>query len=206
MEIENKQHWENVFANKQAHEMSWTQEFPTVVIDYISEINLAKDASIIDVGGGESNLAAELLKLGYTNISVLDISANAIEKAKQKMGNDAQKIQWVVSDITAFQPVTKYDFWYDRAVFHFLTEAESIAKYKDILLKSLNLNAHFLLGTFSENGPKKCSGLDIKQYSETNMLAVFQNNLQMVKCFKDLHTTPFNTTQEFQYCGFINKF
>ncbi|MCV9926759.1 class I SAM-dependent methyltransferase [Flavobacterium sp. LS1R49] len=203
--MNNKKHWENVFATKTPNEVSWTQEYPKTAIDYIESLKLSKTANIIDVGGGDSNLADALLDKGFLNIWVLDISAAALERAKVRLGEKASLIHWIVSDITEFTPDIKFDFWYDRAVFHFLTDDENINKYVSIIENAINPNAHFLLGTFSENGPLKCSGLEIKQYSEKNMKDTFQESFETIKCFTEDHITPFNTTQNFQFCGFRKK-
>ncbi|MFN3752541.1 class I SAM-dependent methyltransferase [Flavobacterium sp.] len=201
----NKSHWENVFANKNPNEVSWTQKYPTTSMNYLESLNLSKTANIIDIGGGDSKLVDALLEKGYQNIWVLDISEFALEKSKKRLGDKASLVHWIVSDITEFQPEVTFDFWHDRAVFHFLTEQESINKYVTIINKAMADNGNFLLGTFSENGPLKCSGLEIKQYSETTMEQTFQENFEVIKCFTENHTTPFNTTQNFQFCGFRKK-
>ena len=201
--MENKKsHWENVFATKQPNDVSWTQEYPKTAMDYLENLNLSKTANIIDIGGGDSNLVDALLDKGYKNIWVLDISEFALERAKKRLGDKAHLVHWIVSDITEFKPEVKFDFWHDRAVFHFLTEEESINKYVAIISNSINQNGNFLLGTFSENGPLKCSGLEIKQYSENAMKHTFNESFQAMKCFTENHTTPFDTTQNFQFCGF----
>lgn len=200
-----KLHWENVYTTKGLKDVSWFQEYPKTAIDYLDGLNLPMTANIIDIGGGDSNLAAALMKKGYKNIWVLDISAAALEKAKKRLGEKASQIHWIVCDITAFQTTIKFDFWYDRAVFHFLTDEENINKYITTLQESVAQNGNFLLGTFSENGPLKCSGLEIKQYSEAEMKTAFSNDFLALKCFTESHSTPFNTTQNFQFCGFKKK-
>ena len=198
----NKQHWENVFSTKNPNEVSWTQPYPKTAMDYLESLNLPKTANIIDIGGGDSNFVDALLEKGYQNIWVLDISAAALEKTKIRLGAKANKVHFIVADITEFETDLQFDFWYDRDVFHFLTNDLSINKYVNLVNKSLLINGNFLLGTFSENGPLKCSGLEIKQYTEIEMLNTFKSSLKKTKCFKEVHTTPFNTTQEFQFCGF----
>ncbi|MFV8355778.1 class I SAM-dependent methyltransferase [Flavobacterium sp. XS1P32] len=201
--MENKKsHWENVFSTKSPNEVSWTQDYPTTSMNYLENLNLSKTANIIDVGGGDSNLIDALLEKGYQNIWVLDISEAALEKAKKRLGEKANKVHWIVSDITEFNTAIKFDFWHDRAVFHFLTDAISIEKYVTLVGKSIAENGNFLLGTFSENGPLKCSGLEIKQYSENTMKNTFKEKFNTVKCFTENHLTPFETIQNFQFCGF----
>jgi 2-polyprenyl-3-methyl-5-hydroxy-6-metoxy-1,4-benzoquinol methylase len=199
---QNKQHWENVFSTKSPSEVSWTQIYPKTSMDYLESLHLPKTANIIDVGGGDSNLVDALLENGYENIWVLDISATALEKAKKRLGDKAKNIHWIVSDITEFETAIKFDFWHDRAVFHFLTDETSIYRYVEIVSNAVTTNGHFLLGTFSENGALKCSGLEIKQYSEISMKETFSRNFEPFKCFTEDHTTPFNTIQNFQFCGF----
>lgn len=204
--MDTKTHWENVFATKHANEVSWTQENPTTVLAFIEEIGLDKNTNIIDVGGGESFLAEKLLDKGFKNIWVLDISKNALTKAKERLGDRANLIHWVVADITEFKSDIKFDFWNDRAVFHFLTDEKQVEKYISIIENTMNESGYFLLGTFSENGPEKCSGLCIKQYSETAMKAAFRKNFEALNCFTEDHKTPFNTIQNFQFCKFqFNK-
>ncbi len=198
----NKLHWVNVFATKKTNEVSWTQTYPTTSMKYIESLQLSKTANIIDIGGGDSNLVDALLENGYKNIWVLDISEFAIERAKKRLGKNADKVHWIVSDITEFETNIKFDFWHDRAVFHFLTEKENIDKYVALVNKSIADNGNFLLGTFSENGPLKCSGLEIKQYNESIMKKTFKGSFEAVDCFTENHTTPFNTIQNFQFCGF----
>lgn len=198
----NKEHWEKVFSTKERTDVSWFQDYPKTAMDYLEGLNLPKTANIIDIGGGDSNLADALLEKGYRNIWVLDISAAALEKAKSRLGEKAGQVHWIVSDITAFNPEIKFDFWYDRAVFHFLTEENDIDKYVATVGKAVASGGHFLLGTFSENGPLKCSGLEIRQYSEGAMKVKFSESFSAEKCFAENHPTPFNTIQHFQFCGF----
>ncbi len=199
---QNKQHWENVFSTKSPNEVSWTQLYPKTSMDYLESLHLSKTVNIIDVGGGDSNLVDALLEKGYENIWVLDISVTALEKAKKRLGDKAKNIHWIVSDITEFETNIKFNFWHDRAVFHFLTDETSISKYVEIVSNAVSANGNFLLGTFSKDGALKCSGLEIKQYSEVSMKETFSDSFEAVKCFSEDHITPFNTIQNFQFCGF----
>ena len=202
-----KEHWENIFANKKANEVSWTQSYPKISMQFINEINLPKNAKIIDIGGGESFLVDVLLAEGFKNITVVDISEKALEKAKLRLGKKANLITWIIADITTFETDNKFDFWHDRAVFHFLTDEIDIETYKSLVGKSVADNGYFLLGTFSPKGPFKCSGLNIVQYDETEMKALFHDSFDMIRSYQDEHLTPFNTTQNFQFGGFQkNKF
>lgn len=195
-----KKHWDKVYATKQPNEVSWTQEIPKTSLDFIHSFGLSKAAKIIDIGGGDSKLVDYLLDEGFENITVLDISAQALDKAKKRLGDKAEKINWVVSDITAFKPTEKYEVWHDRATFHFLTTSSQIAKYLDTARQSID--GYLAIGTFSDNGPTKCSGLDIKQYNEEELKAQLSNGFEKIRCVTEDHITPFNTTQNFLFCSF----
>ncbi len=200
MSIERKNHWETVYETKTSEQMSWTQETPKTSLDFINSFSINKTASIIDIGGGDSKLVDYLVEAGFENVTVLDISAKALEKAQKRLGNKADKINWVVSDITEFEPKTTFDVWHDRATFHFLTTSQQISKYMDTARKFVN--GYLTVGTFSENGPKKCSGLDIKQYNEVTLTSELKNGFDKIRCVTEDHTTPFDTTQNFIFCSF----
>ncbi|MGV3613255.1 MAG: class I SAM-dependent methyltransferase [Fluviicola sp.] len=198
--MDNKGHWETVYETKTSDQVSWTQEVPKTSLEFIGSLNLEKSARIIDIGGGDSKLVDFLLEDGFENITVLDISEKALERAKERLGSKADLVNWVVSDITAFEPNTTFDVWHDRAAFHFLTTTEQIEKYMTTARNSVT--GYLTIGTFSENGPKKCSGLDIKQYSEETLTAELQNGFEKIRCITEDHTTPFDTTQNFLFCSF----
>lgn len=200
-----KEHWEKVFTTKQPHEVSWTQEIPKTSLDFVHIANLNKQAKIIDIGGGDSKLVDYLLDEGFENISVLDISEEALIRAKKRLGSKAEKVVWIVSDITAFKPTSTYDFWHDRAAFHFLTTENEIVKYLSVAREAVKENGVVTIGTFSINGPKKCSGLDIKQYTEETLTAELKNGFEKLRCITEDHTTPFDTTQNFLFCSFKRK-
>ena len=194
------QYWDKIYSTRQSNEVSWTQEVPKTSLDFIHSFGLAKTAKIIDIGGGDSRLADYLLDEGFENITVLDISAKALDKAKKRLGDKAQKINWVVSDITEFEPDSTFDVWHDRATFHFLTTSDQIVKYIDTARKSVN--GYLTIGTFSDHGPERCSGLSIKQYSEEALTAELKNGFDKIRCITEDHRTPFDTTQNFLFCSF----
>lgn len=200
-----KEHWENVFATKAETEVSWFQEYPKTSMEFLELFNLPLDANIIDVGGGDSHFIDALLEKGFQNIYLLDISSNAIERAKKRLGEKAKKITFIVSDITDFKPTLKFDFWHDRAAFHFLTSEEQVIKYVSIAEQAINPDGYLILGTFSEKGPAKCSGLEIKQYNEASMSSRFEKSFERIKCIEENHITPFNTIQNFLFCSFQRK-
>jgi ubiquinone/menaquinone biosynthesis C-methylase UbiE len=200
--MNSKEHWEKLYSTKQLTEVSWYQPTPAVSLEFIREFRLKKDAAIIDVGGGDSYLADHLVNDGYTNITVLDISEAAINRAKKRLGEKANRINWVVSDITEYHPDRKFDFWHDRAAFHFLTTEEQVNKYLAIANKAISADGKIVIGTFSENGPTRCSGLPIKQYSESTLVSVIKKWFEKIKCIQTDHITPFNTVQNFLFCSF----
>ncbi len=193
-----KEHWEKVYETKHPNEVSWTQEVPHTSIKLIENSNLSKDASIIDIGGGDSHLVDYLLKEGYTNISVLDISSKAIERAKKRLEKKANLVTWITSDILDFVPKKKYDCWHDRAAFHFLTNENDIEYYKDLV--AISVKNTLIVGTFSDHGPKKCSGLDVSQYNPESLSKIFGNCFSLIESKIEDHETPFNTLQNFVFC------
>ncbi|MDM8177781.1 class I SAM-dependent methyltransferase [Olivibacter sp. 47] len=199
-ELHKKQHWETIYETKSPEQVSWTQEVPKTSLDFIHSFGVDKTARIIDIGGGDSKLVDHLLDNGCENITVLDISAKALDRAKARLGNKAEKVNWIVSDITEFEPETAFDIWHDRATFHFLTTKEQVAKYLDIARQ--RVSGYMTIGTFSTNGPTKCSGLDIQQYDEQTLTAELENGFDKLKCITEDHTTPFNTKQNFLFCSF----
>jgi protein-L-isoaspartate O-methyltransferase len=200
-----KQYWENVFKTKSLNEVSWFEPIPKTSLSFIEIANLSKSDKIIDIGGGDSFLVDHLLKLDYTNITVLDISEAAIERAKKRLKNQADDVTWIVSDVLDFVPTEKYHFWHDRASFHFLIDESQIKKYQQLVKQNIEKNGNLVIGTFSENGPKKCSGLEIKQYSEKSLEDLFNVSFSKQKCINKSHTTPFDTNQNFTFCWFKKK-
>lgn len=202
MNVNTKEHWETIFSTKNPQDVSWTQEVPSISLAFIHQFNVPKDASIIDIGGGDSKLVDFLLAEGYTNISVLDISETAISRAKKRLGDQANKVKWIVSDIIDFSPSEKYDVWHDRAAFHFQTEKDAIDKYLKIVKRSVD--GMVIIGTFSLDGPIKCSGLEIKQYDEAGMKEKFQQfDFKNLECQREDHVTPAGAVQNFVFCSFM---
>lgn len=200
-----KDHWEKIYSTKELKDVSWYQPVPETSLDFIKQFNVPKTAKIIDIGGGDSLFVDHLLAEGYQDITVLDISAASLERAKHRLGKNAARIKWIVSDASTFEPVEKYDFWHDRAAFHFLTEETDVNNYLKVMTKGISSTGILILGTFSEQGPKKCSGIEIKQYSETSMTDRLKKLFDKIKCITVDHQTPFNTIQNFIFCSFRKK-
>lgn len=196
-----KSHWETIYTTKTPEQVSWTQEVPITSLEFIQNLNLSKESPIIDVGGGDSKLVDHLLDLGYQNITVLDISEAALNRSKKRLGLRANKVQWIVSDVLDFVPKQSYAFWHDRAAFHFLTTENEIEKYLSIISKVVKQAV--VIGTFSTNGPTKCSGLEIQQYNSDLMENLFKTiDFFKVNCRTENHTTPSGGSQNFLFCSF----
>ncbi len=200
-----QQYWDKLYKSKAENEVSWFQAYPKTSMEFVEFFNLPLNANIIDIGGGDSHFVDALLSQGYQNIWVLDISAAAIEKAKKRLGERGSKVHWIISDISEFKPTVKFDLCHDRAAFHFLTTENKVSKYVSIVEDAINEDGYLVLGTFSENGPMKCSGLDITQYSEASMSARFEIAFDRIKCIQEDHKTPFNTIQNFLFCFFKKR-
>jgi 2-polyprenyl-3-methyl-5-hydroxy-6-metoxy-1,4-benzoquinol methylase len=201
--MEKKNHWESMYQNKDFKDVSWFQNVPTTSIEFLESLYLSKSAKIIDIGGGESRFVDYLIQKGFENITVLDISATAIQKKKQELGAViSTKIKWIISDIVDFQPIEQYDFWHDRATFHFLTDTKDVEKYVETVRQFVTPEGALILSTFTENGPTKCSGLTIQQYSEQSLSAQVEAFFTKIKCVIVDHITPFKTVQNFIFCSF----
>ena len=181
---ERKEHWERIYSTKKLEEVSWYQASPVTSLDIIAELNLSTAASIIDIGGGDSFLVDNLIQLGFSDISVLDISSKAIARAKDRLGSRSDQANFITSDITEFKPERQYDLWHDRAVLHFLTEQEDIDKYLAILNQSLIPGGYVVIGEFSVDGPKKCSGIEVRQYDEESLTQLLGPNYELLRSFR----------------------
>lgn len=197
-----KEHWEKIYTTKSLDEVSWYQPIPRTSLQFFTANKIPLEAKIIDVGGGDSFLVDHLLDFGYTNLTVLDISAAAIERAKARLKEKANQVTWIVSDIIHFKPSEVYEFWHDRAVFHFLTNENEIEIYQKLIGETLSLEGTLVIGTFSEKGPLKCSGIEVKRYSETELSTCFNPNFQVIEHFQTDHETPFGTVQNFTFVRF----
>lgn len=201
-----KQHWENIYETKNTtKDVSWYQDIPKTSINLILSTGVDKNANIIDIGGGDSKLVDMLLELGFKNVFVLDISAKAIEKTKIRLGGKARLVTWIETDILEFDSDIRFDIWHDRATFHFLTKRDDIGRYVEIAGKFIKANAYLITSTFSVDGPSKCSGLNITQYSEDSIKKIFKKEFIHVRSFEEVHITPFNTKQNFLFSIFKRK-
>ncbi len=197
-----KEHWEKIYRAKQPNELSWWQDNPKTSLDLIHSLSLPPSAHIIDIGGGDSTLVDFLLADGFENITVLDISERALERAKTRLGKRAGKVQWIAGDINEFKPPQTYDLWHDRATFHFLTTEQQITHYVDTAREALKSTGSLLVGTFSTEGPRTCSGLPVTQYDEETLTSALRNGFEKIRCIREDHVTPFNTRQNFLFCSY----
>lgn len=200
-----KEHWNKVYDSKMPTEVSWYEPMPETSLTYIAECKLDRDAAIIDIGGGDSFLAEFLLARGFTDITVVDISEKAIQRAQRRIGEKADEIKWIVADASEFKPGRQYDLWHDRAAFHFLTTDEQVENYLKTVNRAVKTGGFLVMGTFSENGPTKCSGIEIRQYSIDQMQSLFSGSFSTLGCKNIDHGTPSGGTQNFTFCSFQKK-
>jgi SAM-dependent methyltransferase len=194
-------HWEKIYGTKAPEAVSWYRRHLETSLALIQRTAAAQTASIIDVGGGESTLVDDLLAHGFRNLTVLDVSQTAIDVTRKRLGPAAERIHWLVADITraALEPCA-YDVWHDRAVFHFLTAPEARAAYVRQVARSVKPGGHVIVSTFGPEGPAKCSGLDVVRYDANSLHDQFGATFRLIESSKELHQTPFGTTQQFLYC------
>jgi len=197
-----KSHWENIYSSKNEDGVSWFQEYPKTSIDLIKKYSKNNSVSIIDIGSGRSRILKNLIENEYEDLTYLDISQEACSKSKISLGNKQDLVQWYVANILDFNTDNNFSIWHDRAVFHFLTSKEDIEKYKQVALKNIVQGGYLILGTFSQNGPEKCSGLNVSRYSTESLKEIFNPELDMIESFTIDHKTPFNTTQNFLFSIF----
>lgn len=202
MQSGRRQHWEDIYSNKQPEQCSWFQSYPSTSMHFISGYTAETTARIIDIGGGDSLLVDALLDAGYTNITVLDISAAAIARAQQRLADRAPLVEWVVADIMDYKPVEVFDIWHDRAAFHFLIADKEKEHYVKLAHESVKAGGLMTIGTFSESGPNRCSGLPVQQYSEKSLQHMLEGNFKKIRCIEEEHHTPFHTLQRFLFCSF----
>lgn len=200
--INRRDHWNRVYGSKTPESVSWYQRKPDLSLALIAASGVAKDAWIIDVGGGASVLVDYLLDLGYAHLAVLDLSGSALIASQARLGARAADIKWHEVDVTNFAPPHRYALWHDRAVFHFLTAAEDRARYVDTLRNALEPNGVIVIATFAPEGPPKCSGLDVVRYDEQSIAAELGAEFQFQEVRRETHLTPWNAEQRFNYFRF----
>lgn len=196
-----REHWEHIYSTKARDRVSWYSPHLDVSLELIEHTAVSRSAPIIDIGGGESTLVDDLLARGYQDITVLDVSETAIDTNKERLGRDAARVRWLAADITMVELETSsFDVWHDRAVFHFLTDPNDRDAYVRQVARALKPDGHVIIGTFGPEGPVECSGMDVVRYDATSLHEEFGKRFRLVESMKQLHLTPFGTTQQFLYC------
>lgn len=199
--MQSKAHWEQVYTSQPATGVSWFQEHAQRSVQLIGRTGIARDAPIIDVGGGASTLVDDLLAAGHSALTVLDLSEAALSAARQRLGERAQRVDWRLGDITQLElPRHAYALWHDRAVFHFLTEEADRRAYVANVLRSVAPMGHVIVATFAEDGPTRCSGLPVERYSPERLHAQFGEAFTLVGQERETHHTPSGGEQKFIYC------
>jgi SAM-dependent methyltransferase len=200
-----KTHWENVYQRQSPHEVSWYQENPVLSLRLIQGTGLEPDASIIDIGGGASTLVDRLCEAGYTDLSVLDVSATALAHSRARLANKDCQVQWYEEDVTRFKPPRQFDLWHDRAVFHFLTKETDRDNYIAALKRALKPGGHLIIMAFAVDGPNKCSGLDVAKYDPNKISTSLGQAFELEETGHEIHITPAGNQQKFAYFHFIHN-
>lgn len=198
-------HWQNVYATKGETEVSWFQDRPAISLEMIRAANPDRAAAIIDIGGGASRLVDALLHDGYRNLAVLDLSANALDVAKKRIGATASTVDWIVADATTWRPAKTWDVWHDRAAFHFLTDPRDRAAYVERLRSAVAPGGHVIIATFAPDGPEKCSGLPVQRHDCASLSAELGPEFELVETRSETHHTPWHSTQAFQFSRFRRR-
>jgi SAM-dependent methyltransferase len=192
-------HWQEVYASKQETELSWYQADASPSLELIGQTGISPDSGIIDIGGGASVLVDALIRQGYSDITVLDLSSASLEIAKGRLGSVADRVDWIVADVTTWVPTRSYALWHDRAAFHFLVDPEARAAYVERLNRALVPGGYLVLGTFAVDGPERCSGLPVARYDAQGMQAVLGKGFQLVRELRHTHVTPRSVEQRFEF-------
>jgi ubiquinone/menaquinone biosynthesis C-methylase UbiE len=196
-----REHWEDVYRRKGPGELSWYRPHLDRSLHFIEKAGLPPTAAILDVGGGASTLVDDLLARGYTDITVLDVAESAISRAKERLGERGARVTWIVGDVTELAlPEHRFDFWHDRAVFHFLMGEAARRRYVEAVRRALKPNGHIVVATFGPAGPDHCSGLPVIRYSAEGIHGEFGDQFRKVGSESEIHHTPWGTEQEFVYC------
>lgn len=199
--MERHDHWESVFQHKSPEDLSWYRPHLEQSLGLLQASGLGTDAAVIDVGGGTSTWVDDLLGLGYADLTVLDLSETALETTRNRLGANASRVEWIAGDITLVTlPKKRFDFWHDRAVFHFLVDEEARRRYVNTVRRSLRPGGHIVVAAFGVGGPEKCSGLAVARYSAESLHAEFGPAFRKVGAFEERHVTPWGAEQEFVYC------
>jgi hypothetical protein len=194
---EGPQHWDHRYSGAGATGVSWYQPEPAMSLALIDRLHMAKDAPVIDVGGGASLLVDRLVARGYTDLTVLDVSSTALEIARRRL-DDAVRVRWLHENILTWEPERRYALWHDRAVFHFLTNAGERAKYLTTMRQALSDSGTVIIGTFASDGPERCSGLPVARYDAADLERLLEG-FTVVESSREEHVTPGGIVQPFTW-------
>jgi SAM-dependent methyltransferase len=197
--LDRKAHWERVYSTKGEVEVSWYQDEPRLSLELIRAVVPATGGRIIDVGGGTSVLVDRLLELPFEAIAVLDISETALGKARLRLGERARRVRWLSADVTDVDDLGTFDIWHDRAVFHFLTDVSDRKRYVELARRTVPEGGHLIVASFADDGPKRCSNLDVCRYNAESMAAELGEGFSLVREARETHTTPWGSSQAFFY-------
>ena len=194
-----QEHWDSIYARKREEEVTWFEPEAARSLELVSRCALPHDAKIIDIGGGTSRLVDGLLDRGFEELSVLDVSSQALEKSRARLGERGRRVRWITGDVTTFEPADRYALWHDRAVFHFLTSPDDRAAYVRVLERALAPGGHVIIGTFAADGPDRCSGLDVVRYDGPGIAAAIGPSFALVEAVRHEHVTPTGKVQPFTF-------
>ena len=200
-----KEHWEQVYSTRGETGVSWYQREPTLSLELIRSVAPAAQGRIIDVGGGASVLVDRLLDLGFETVAVLDISGTALETARARLGRRSGAVRWIEADVTKAGGIGTYDIWHDRAVFHFLTDAADRSRYVELARRTVPVGGHLIVATFADDGPKRCSDLDVCRYNPGSLASALGEGFSLVGNAGETHTTPWGSEQAFTYGIFMRQ-
>jgi trans-aconitate methyltransferase len=201
-EVSRRHHWENVYATKGEDEVSWFQRAPSQSLELMTCAGATPHMPVIDIGGGASRLVDSLVEMNFRDITVLDLSESALASAKARLGRRADHVEWIVADVTSWEPQRIYDLWHDRAAFHFLTDERDRAAYIARLTKSLKPGGHAIIATFAPDGPERCSGLPVMRYDAEGLSLALGGAFELIETRRDEHLTPWGSKQRFQFSLF----
>jgi 2-polyprenyl-3-methyl-5-hydroxy-6-metoxy-1,4-benzoquinol methylase len=198
-------HWESVYSTKGDAGLSWYQREPRLSLELIQSVTPSPGGRLIDVGGGASTLVDRLLDLPFERMAVLDVSETALGRARARLGERATRVDWIVADITEVQSLPTFDVWHDRAVFHFLTEPMDRRKYIELACQAIHPGGHLIIATFTADGPRRCSDLDVCCYNAETMGAELGEGFSLIREARESHTTPWGSSQAFFYGVFERR-
>jgi trans-aconitate methyltransferase len=200
-----REHWQAVYDAKRPEAVSWYQPVPEPSLEALARLGADHTTSLIDVGGGASQLAGELMGREWHDVSVLDIAGSALATSKERAGDRSGLVHWIEADVRSWRPVRTFDIWHDRAVFHFLTAAEDRAGYRRALLAATRVGSRVILATFAPDGPAQCSGLPVRRYGAKAMATELGPDFELQEEWREEHVTPWGAVQQFQWGIFIRK-